>query len=170
MNTLANRRAFLRGKVLRQDRSAIRPPGADERGFYDLCEQCDHCVQACPEQIISFDTQGWPVVRFDTSPCTFCGACAQACPTGALNPETVADWPWRAVFASTCLSMNAVTCRVCQDACDAQAIRFTLQPGGRSEPALDPDTCTGCGACAGACPVGAIAFTRPTPSIPEVAE
>ncbi|WP_082025196.1 ferredoxin-type protein NapF [Ruegeria sp. ANG-R] len=169
MNKLASRRAFLKGKVLRNDRTAIRPPGADEAAFLDLCTQCDECREACPEDIIKFDAQGWPVVKLDEGPCTFCGDCARVCPTGALDPEQVEDWPWRATIATSCLSMNGISCRVCQDVCDHSAIRFRLQPGGRAEPSLDADSCTGCGACANACPAGSVSFERRAPHNQEVA-
>ncbi len=170
MNKLASRRAFLRGQVLRPDRSAIRPPGAVSDGFFDRCQDCDDCVQACPENIISIDGQGWPAVRFDTGPCTFCGDCATACPTGALDAERAADWPWRANFTASCLSMNGVSCRICQDACGEDALRFRPQLGGRYEPVLDAEACTGCGACASACPVGAVNFEQHIQPTPEVTQ
>ncbi len=170
MNKLASRRAFLRGKVLRPDRTAIRPPGALGDDFYDLCHNCDACVEACPQNIIEIDAHGWPEVRFDTDSCTFCGDCATACPTGALDPEKVTDWPWRATLGASCLSLNGVSCRVCQDACDQDALRFRPQLGGCSEPVLDADACIGCGACASACPVGAVSFNRPAQSGQEVAK
>ncbi len=169
MNKLASRRAFLCGKTLREDRSAIRPPGAMEVELYDLCTQCDDCRDACPEDIIHFDAQGWPVVDLSAGPCTFCGDCANACSTGALTPELVNEWPWRASVTASCLSMNGVSCRICQDVCDRGAIRFKLQLGGRAEPQLDADSCTGCGACASACPAGSVSFTRQTSPTQEVA-
>ena len=171
MNKLASRRAFLRGKVLRPDRSALRPPGAVGDAFYDLCHDCDACVRACPEGIIAMGADGWPALRFDTGHCIFCQDCANACPTGALDADQVSDWPWRATFAATCLSMNGTSCRMCQDACDADALRFRLLLGGRSEPVLNTETCTGCGACATACPVSAVSFERPTEEpIPEITQ
>ncbi len=148
---------------MRAEKAYIRPPGAEGADFLELCTQCDECTTACPENIIAFDDNGWPVVRLETAPCTFCGACAHACPTGALDPDRMADWPWRADVAASCLSLNGVSCRVCQDTCDHSAIRFRLQPGGRAEPALDRDICTGCGACASACPAGSISFSRHIP-------
>lgn len=168
MNKLASRRAFLRGKPLRKVHDAIRPPGAVSDQFDELCVQCGDCATACPESIISFDAQNWPVVKPGVSACTFCGDCATACSTGALRPELVAEWPWRArVEAASCLSMNAVSCRVCHDTCDHGAIAFKLLLGGRSEPVLDTDACTGCGACASACPANAVTFERCVPSSPE---
>lgn len=167
MSKLASRRAFLRGEVLRSDKAPIYPPGA-EPDFTGLCTQCDECREACPEDIITFNAQGWPVVQLDAGPCTFCGDCVSACPTGALNSDLMADWPWRARVSASCLSMNGVSCRVCQDVCDHNAIRFRLQTGGRAEPVLDTDNCTGCGACASACPAGSVSFERHTPTAPEV--
>ena len=169
MNKLASRRAFLRGKKLHEDRSAIRPPGAMDAEFYDLCTQCDDCRKACPEDIICFDAHGWPVVDLSAGACTFCGDCANACPTGALTPELVAEWPWCATVSASCLSMNGISCRACQDVCDHNAIRFKLQLGGRAELQLDTHRCTGCGACASACPTGSISFTRQTSPTREVA-
>ncbi len=170
MNQLASRRAFLRGKVLRAEVSAIRPPGTVEDAFYELCVQCDDCVQACPENIISFDAQGWPVVQLDAGPCTFCGDCAAACKTGALVPDNTNNWPWRADVATHCLSLNGISCRICQDNCDLDAIRFKLQLGGRSEPIIDTEACSGCGACAGSCPAGAVTFSRHTLNTPEATQ
>lgn len=170
MNKLASRRAFLRGKVLRPDPSALRPPGAVGDAFYDLCRDCDACVQACPQDIIAIDADGWPALRFEIGPCTFCQDCANACPTGALAADQVAGWPWRAVFSTACLSMNGISCRVCQDACEPEALRFRLMLGGRSEPVLDADACTGCGACASACPASAVSFERAAEPTPEVAQ
>ncbi|MGR3634614.1 MAG: 4Fe-4S binding protein [Shimia sp.] len=91
--------------------------------------------------------------------CTFCGACAEACGAKAILPTE--GWDWRATVDDTCLSMQGVTCRACEDHCDDQAIRFQLHTGGRSEPMIDIESCTGCGACAAACPSGAISFEKP---------
>lgn len=164
MSQPASRRAFLRGHILRTDKTSIHPPGA-EPGFADLCTQCGECRMACPEDLITFDTQGWPVVDLNKSRCTFCGNCANACPTGALNPDMVDEWPWRAKITASCLSMNGISCRVCQDICDQNAIRFKLQMAGRARPVLDTDQCTGCGACASACPTGSVSFERHTQSL-----
>lgn len=169
MSQMTNRRAFLSARILRDDSRAIRPPGAATAGFSDLCTRCGDCLKACPEHVISFDTNGFPVIGADAGTCTFCGECATSCPTPALVPEHVADWPWRAeIAASSCLSMNGVSCRLCQDNCELGAIRFRLRLGGRAEPALETELCTGCNACVTACPAGAIALNRPAPQPKEV--
>lgn len=153
MNHSANKRAFLTGRF---DRPAyIRPPGSDA-DFYDLCTQCGDCARACPSAIIYRDSDGFPVVNLRAGECLFCSDCATACDTGAIRPAT--GWQWRAHAMKSCMAMSGTTCRICEDQCDARAIRFRLLTGGRSVPDIDPDTCTGCGACAAPCPTGSITF------------
>ncbi|WP_170763915.1 ferredoxin-type protein NapF [Ruegeria lacuscaerulensis] len=163
MSQLTSRRAFLSARTLQEDRSIVRPPGSVVPGFADLCTKCGDCVEACPESVIVIGSDGFPVLHAVEGPCTFCGDCAQACPTDALQIERLADWPWRATLqTASCLSMNGVSCRVCQDNCEQNAISFRLQPGGNAEPSLDANACTGCGACVALCPVDAVAMRRQT--------
>lgn len=156
-----NRRAFLSARAFREDSSIVRPPGSVVPGFLDHCTKCGDCLEACPEAVIAIDQDGFPTFQPSDDPCTFCGQCALACPTEALQFERMADWPWRATIQETsCLSINGVSCRVCQDNCEQNAIRFKLQTGGRADPALDSDACIGCGACVALCPVDAVALER----------
>ena len=164
MNQPANRRAFLQGRFSQTKGNAIRPPGAVPDGFEDACTKCGECLKSCPESILSSDPHGLPVLDPTIAECTFCGVCVDACTTSALRAELIAGWPWRAaVDDSTCLSMNGVSCRTCQDSCEPGAIRFKLQTGGRAEPILDMDRCNGCGACVALCPVSAVALERRPP-------
>ncbi|MGI9372222.1 MAG: 4Fe-4S dicluster domain-containing protein [Hyphomicrobiales bacterium] len=55
-----------------------------------------------------------------------------------------------------CLAQRSIACRICEDACDPQAIRFRLQLGGKSIPSIDEDACTLCGECVLVCPVNAL--------------
>ncbi|PSL18274.1 ferredoxin-type protein NapF [Shimia abyssi] len=155
------RRSFLRGQF--RHKTVMRPPGAvPADAFPEACSACGDCLAACPESILLKDEDGFPKVDLSLGACTFCGDCASACETGALLPTTV--WDWRAKPTAECLSLQGVTCRTCEDHCDAQSIRFRLATGGRSEPRMDPDTCTGCGACLTACPTNAITFFQHQPS------
>ncbi|MCB1339525.1 MAG: ferredoxin-type protein NapF [Pseudooceanicola sp.] len=138
----------------------MRPPGAQPE-FVRLCDGCGACARACPQGIIAGNASAGPEVRLDTRACTFCQDCARACPTGALAVMEQPGWDWRATVDATCLSMNGIACRACEDACDERAIRFRLMIGGRAAPGIDPDQCTGCGACAPVCPSGSIGFIVP---------
>lgn len=154
-----SRRAFLRfASPPKSD--AIRPPWSDEKSVLAHCTGCNDCVKACPEKIISLDEARRPVLQFDNGYCTFCGACAEACPTDAIDSSRELDWPWIAEIQPTCLSLQAVMCRTCEDVCEPRAIRFKLALGGKSEPIVDNNQCTGCGACANSCPAQAIDIKR----------
>jgi len=45
-------------------------------------DECDQCVQACPNQAIKPERAS---VRIDADHCEACGACADACPAGAVT-------------------------------------------------------------------------------------
>ncbi|MBN7784216.1 ferredoxin-type protein NapF [Ponticoccus gilvus] len=168
MTSKLSRRSVLRGRLSRTDPERLRPPGA-QGDFARLCTGCGDCARACPEGIVIRHSSGEPVLDFTKGACTFCNACAEACETGALIPAPASDWPWRAVITDSCLSLNGIACRACEDACDARAIRFRLMTAGRAAPVLDADQCTGCGECAFTCPAGAVSFEARTPATEEIA-
>lgn len=151
----ASRRAFLKLSNKTKD-VPVRPPWSDEASIAAHCTGCGDCAAACPENIIMLTDHRRPVLDFDAGACTFCKACAEACPTEALDCARELDWPWKAEVQDTCLSLQGVTCRSCEDACEPSAIRFKLALGGKSAPLVDDDQCTGCGTCAHSCPVNAI--------------
>ncbi|MEZ5684652.1 MAG: ferredoxin-type protein NapF [Paracoccaceae bacterium] len=159
------RRALLRGRF---DLPRYpRPIGAlAPMAFEEACTQCGDCARACPEGILLRDAEGFPVLDIREGACTFCAACTAACETGALLADQ--PFPWRAAADERCLSVNGIQCRACEDHCDAQAIRFRLLQGGRSEPRFDTAACTGCGACAAPCPAGAISLQPFSPQQPPM--
>jgi ferredoxin-type protein NapF len=142
-----SKRAFLRGRFKAD--VFIRPPGA-VADFASGCTRCSKCAEACPQDIISYDNAGLPVVNFRGGACLFCNACAEACEPRAIQPAS--DWSMRARVLPTCLSYNGIACRACEDHCEPQAIRFRLMPGNKSLPLVDLDACTGCGECVSSCP------------------
>lgn len=160
----ASRRAFLCGRAARP--SVPRPFGAIEAmAFEEACNSCGDCARVCPEGIILRDGEGFPVVDVREGECTFCGDCIEACQTGALVEGT--PWGWVAgLSAESCLSVNAISCRTCEDQCEAGALRFRLQTGGRAIPEIDTEACTGCGACASSCPNGALGLVPASQSLP----
>ena len=161
MPEAVSRLALLRGKF-RDDRPPQRPPWAlPERIFLETCDAGGACVSACEEGILIKGENGHPVVSFARGECTFCEDCVKACPSGALSlsgadGERRAPWDITAEIANDCLSMNAVTCRVCGEQCEAAAISFKLAVGGIALPVVETSTCTGCGACVAPCPTKSI--------------
>jgi ferredoxin-type protein NapF len=154
-----------RGDLLRRrlfGRAApIRPPWAvSEAKFIDLCSRCGDCLSACETEILAKGDGGFPTVDFGQGECTFCGACADVCETGAILREPVNDaapWRLRLSVGDACLSATGIACRVCEDQCEPRAIRF--KPSAiPTQPDIDQDLCTGCGACVAPCPVAAISL------------
>jgi ferredoxin-type protein NapF len=152
----ASRRGFLRGRP--RPRAEIRPPWAlPEATFGERCTRCGDCLKACPQGILVTGDGGFPTVDFSRGECTFCGDCLSACqPAALVRQEQQAPWPYKALIGDACLAARHVECRVCADFCDARAIRFTPRLGGIPPPLLDPELCTGCGACVAPCPTTAI--------------
>ncbi len=147
-----SRAELLRGRLSNRA-PVIRPPFAHpESTFRTLCNSCDGCVEACGTKVIGKDRHGYPELRFGQAHCTFCGDCAQACPTGALEAGQYQNWNVRAHIKDTCLSLNAITCRACEEGCPEGAIGFRLMTGGRAQPLVSEAACTGCGNCAVICP------------------
>jgi ferredoxin-type protein NapF len=151
------RRRFLGGRQLE-----IRPPwalGGDQ--FFKICTCCRHCLEACPQGILSVDRFGYPLVDFSTGECIFCGQCVESCPEGALLNLGQKPWHHKPFVAESCLSKKGTLCRTCGEACETGAISYPMQDKGFSQPVFDLNRCTGCGACLRSCPVQAITMTMP---------
>ncbi len=154
--------SFLSGDISGRN-FPIRPPSSiPEQVFRTTCNSCGNCITICPTKIIHFGRSRLPQIKFDNGECLFCRACVDSCKTGALNVNLVA-WQIRASIESTCcLAFKKIECRSCEDNCEAGAISFSLQIGEAGRPALNQETCTGCGACYAGCPVSAITMIKIT--------
>jgi ferredoxin-type protein NapF len=154
-----NRMQFLRGNFDGK-KSPIRPPWAKpEIEFVELCEyKCEKCIQICPTNILVLGRNKFPHVDFSKGECDFCGLCVDNCKYNALEKNLDDEFIWniKANIENKCLSINAITCRVCGEHCDLDAIKFKLQIGGKAIPKIDLDICNGCGACFVPCPINAI--------------
>lgn len=151
-----SRRALLRGRL--RPASVLRPPWAlDAARFAAACTGCGACVEACPQAVLARADGGLPEFVPARGECTFCGDCAAACPEGAFAPVHEAPWSLRATVGEGCLAVRGIVCMSCRDACGDAAIRFP-PTHAVPRPRVDADRCTGCGACVGACPAGAISL------------
>ena len=137
----------------------LRPPWSTEERIRAHCTSCNACISACPEAILRNGPAGTPVVDFSIEACTFCQACADACPEDVFD-LTAAPWAVIAEIQPGCLLNAGVSCRSCTDACETAALRFDLRAGPVGRVGVDAADCTGCGACVGMCPVGAIAIVE----------
>lgn len=154
------RRALLKGRGTHVE--IARPPGALHAGlFEDTCTHCGDCAAYCPQAIIKADADGFPCVDVSERACEFCSICAEVCTEGAIEPA--GSWDLRAFVGDSCLSVQGVMCRTCEDHCDEAAIRFRPMTGGRAQPIIDLEDCTGCGACVAPCPADALTLQKPAP-------
>ncbi|MBT5232054.1 MAG: ferredoxin-type protein NapF [Methylococcales bacterium] len=152
-----------RMQLIRGAENRIRPPWSlDEDNFIELCSRCGDCITQCSEHIIKLGAGGYPQVDFSQGECVFCRDCVKACDTGAIQQSAIKPWLWRAEVETSCLLAKQVTCQVCEEQCELQAISSKPQVGGRSLPVVNQDLCNGCGACIKPCPVGAIVMREQT--------
>jgi ferredoxin len=154
----------------RARRAVLRPPGAvpgDQ--FADLCVACGNCIRVCPAKIIEPNldftrARGFltPVLNFEKDYCgEECHACTQVCPTGAIRALTLEE-KRRAVIGLAVVDKDRCVlsdesqpqdCAACEMACPFTAIRIVFDEGSyASWVDVDPQKCTGCGACAPQCP------------------
>jgi polyferredoxin len=159
------------------------PGAVIERDFLAKCIRCGQCMRVCPNNalhptLLESGMEGiWtpiliPRIGYCEPTCTLCG---QVCPTGAIlqlsAKEKVGDKDNPPIRIGTaffdrgrCLPWGMDrTCIVCEEWCPTSPKAVYLKEeavidrGGRElslkRPYIDPDLCTGCGACEFACPV-----------------
>jgi formate hydrogenlyase subunit 6/NADH:ubiquinone oxidoreductase subunit I len=151
--------------------SSLRPPGAIAAWkFSGVCVRCGNCVRACPTGILGFDLGGHgvadlltPVVDFSKDYCREdCTRCMDVCPSGVLrrlSPEGKRHAPigLPRVDMNRCILGEGRDCYVCRNVCPWEAIALVFCEADDSlTPRIDPQKCSGCGACQAACPTGPV--------------
>ncbi len=152
--------------LLLRGRPEIRLPWSlAGEGFFKTCTRCNLCLDACPENIITVDRFGFPLLDFHLGQCNFCESCRQVCRDAAAEPgkpsafhNAPSPWSITAHISVKCLATRGTLCRTCGEECEYRAITFSLQTGGFATPRVDRELCTGCGACFHPCPVQAISL------------
>ncbi len=172
------------------------PGAVAEDDFIARCIRCGQCMRVCPNNalhptLMESGIEGvWtpiliPKIGYCEPSCTLCG---QVCPTGAILELSMAekvgdkDHPPNRIGTAffdygRCLPWAMATrCIVCEEWCptspkaiylkeetitDRQGREVTVQ-----RPYIDPNICTGCGACEFACPVN----DRPAVYVTSVGE
>lgn len=147
--------------------SPLRPPGAvEESEFAGLCVRCGNCLRACPTHIIRPDRGEHGIASLLTPTLDFkqdycrkdCNKCTQVCPSGAIVPLTTEQKQQTSiglprVNMDICLLGDDRECSLCRSWCPYEAITHKFsQIEYTLTPKIDPEKCTGCGACEAVCP------------------
>ena len=138
-----------------QDCAAAARLGGGAKSCPQSCVGLGSCAAACPLGAILVKDG---LATVDPARCVGCGACLSACPKHLIHLM-----PSGATYAVRCSSTEGgketraacargcIGCRICEKKCAAGAIKIT-----NALAEIDLDLCTGCGACAEACPRGII--------------
>ncbi len=168
-----HRRAFLCGDYLIRERGALAgrrlralgpaPPRLAGVVASGACTGCGGpCAGACDRGLIQFHSDrhypaATPYLDFAETGCTFCGRCDAACPASDDHDSAATALGYAQLDTARCLAWRQVLCLSCMGRCPLQAIQWDP----RKRPSVDLARCSGCGACVGVCPEGAIAV-QPT--------
>ncbi len=159
------------------------PGARPESDFLAKCIRCGQCMRVCPNNalhptLLESGLEGiWsPIliarIGYCEPTCTLCG---QVCPTGAIEELTVREKVGDEKIAANCIGTAFIDrgrclpwamgrpCIVCEEWCPTSPKAIYLkeetvinQKGEEvkvKQPYVEPDLCTGCGACEYACPV-----------------
>ncbi len=157
-------------------RQWVRPPFAlPELDFLISCSRCGDCAQVCPTGVIfslsaryGATAAGTPAMDLANKACLMCNdwPCVTACEPRALrlplvpvvteegeeeSTEASGIPPPRLARAridtSSCLPYLGPECGACNNSCPVPGALLWDGP----KPRIDPEICTGCGACRVAC-------------------
>ncbi|MBI4666838.1 MAG: 4Fe-4S ferredoxin [Nitrospinae bacterium] len=137
-------------------RGFLRPPGAvPERQFREVCDKCDACIKACPEDVLfrapesAGDAAGYPMFNPRAKACFLCDPlhCVDACDRGALvKVETIRQLSMgkARINPALCRAHEDEECRYCYDFCPLKESAIIMLGG---VPVIQGAECVGCGLC-----------------------
>jgi len=162
---------FLPKKINPEGGPFIRPPGSvAEDTFNTLCIRCGNCIRSCPTKILHQQIDAsrimcfmTPEVRFTKGYCLEeCNLCSKVCPSGSISLFSPEDkkhiiMGMAEIELDKCWLSNNRECNRCLVSCRYDALCIgSGEEGSQALPHIDPELCTGCGACAVICPPEAI--------------
>jgi len=104
------------------------------------------------------------VMNKPTYICNCCGCCCKV--LRGINEQKVFATHSSNFIPSIELE-SCISCGICADRCQINAITMTDQVNGREVPVLNNEGCIGCGSCASACPSESLTMSlRPSLSVP----
>ena len=160
--------AVLEDKVAPQRETPLTPPGSvSVNNMSRHCTACQLCVSNCPNNVLRPSTDPLrfmqPEMSYERGWCRpECTRCSEVCPTGAIREITKEDKTaihvGHAVWVEkNCIPLvNGDDCGHCAVVCPARAIMmvdYTTADGKNVKvPAVNKESCIGCGACENLCP------------------
>ncbi len=97
------------------------------------------------------------VMNKPTYICNCCGCCCKV--LRGINEQQVFATHSSNFIPSLDLE-SCISCGICADKCQIDAIIMTDQGSGSEIPVINQERCIGCGACASACPSGSLTMSR----------
>lgn len=160
--------AVITDKAVPKRDTPIVPPGAlSVRNFTRHCTACQLCVSVCPNSVLrpstGLETLMQPEMSYERSYCRpECTRCGEVCPTGAIRPITVAEKSAEQIGHAVWIRKNCIPltdgleCGNCARHCPTGAIQMipsdANNPDSIKIPAINVESCIGCGACENLCP------------------
>ena len=154
-------------KAPRRDTPVVPPGALSLKNMQTRCTGCQLCVSECPNGVLRPSTDLMhlmqPVMSFERGYCRpECTRCSDVCPAGAIKPldeveKSAVQIGHAVVITKNCISaLGEAECGNCARHCPTQAIEMVpsdpdddLSP---AIPAVNEETCIGCGACEHLCP------------------